>query len=357
MLIVDEIPKAKTLSLAELLYYQAKHKLSDLHLSSGKAPYFRSLDGDIIQLPHFVKEVAEEDLKTIFSRLLPEHEWNEYLANNETNIVLDFEKTGRFRTNVFLDQHGIGVVMRYIDQRIFTAEEYEIPRFILDLTYQSSGLILITGKNNAGKTTFLVSLLDYINSHQKKHIVVLEDPIEHILENKLSIITQRQIGTHSSNFNTAMEQVLRQDVDILVIGEMRSIESIDTALRLAETGYLVIGTLHTANIVNTIERIIDIYPPDKAPEILTILSFVLEGVVCQKLIKNLKGERTMVREYLIPNQGIRSIIRRGLLDQLENAMAVNQKGGNKLFKQALNELVQKKVIDAETMHRELEGDK
>jgi len=327
-----------------ILAFQAEKNYSDVHFASGCPPYFRNEVGEIFPDKKFPNIVTERHLIEAFINILGKEEMERLQENREINAIFDGGKHGRFRTNLAYSQKGLGAVLRRVKTGLPDVSSYDIPPEILDLTRKQSGLIIIAGKNNAGKTTFLNTLLNYINESQARHIVTFEDPIEYVHENKKSVITQRAIGSHSKSFSNAVENVLRQDADVLVIGEMRSEESMDTALRLAESGYLVFGTIHTNNATNSIQRMVDIYPPERQKEIFALLSLVLTGIICQKLIPGTKRNRVMAREYCIMNDAISSIIRNGELEHLENAMTTSQNIGNMLFLTCLQNLVEQGEI-------------
>lgn len=339
--------------LSAILTLQAEQDSSDVHFHPGSPPFFRNHIGEIFPVPEFNRPISEEELRRAFEGVLKEEEMKILEEERELNTIFDDGDKGRFRTNLAYAEGGLGAVLRRIKIHLPTVEEYDVPQVILDLTKKQSGLIVIAGKNNAGKTTLLNTLLRHINETQARHIVTLEDPIEYVHSNKKSIVTQRAIGRHSKSFESAIENVLRQDADVLAIGEMRSIESMEAALRLAESGYLVFGTIHTGNTVHSIKRMVDIYPPERQKEIFSLLSFLLSAVICQKLIPGVHDSRIMAREYCIINDAIASLIREGELEHLENAMTTSKNAGCMLFLTALQELVEQNQITGKAALDEL----
>ena len=332
------------LTMEELLRTMVERGGSDLHISAGSAPRVR-VDGNLVELPQ--TEVLGPDLtkRMVYSVLD-----NQQIARFEQDLELDMSfglaGVGRFRVNVFYQRGAVGSVMRTIPYEIFPFENLGVPiqicRKLCDL---GQGLVLVTGATGSGKSTTLAAMIDYINQSRQEHIVTIEDPIEFVHRNKRCLVNQREVGTDTLGFNQALRRVLRQDPDVVLIGEMRDKETIEAGLTLAETGHLTFATLHTSNCVQTINRIIDVFPSGQQNQIRTQLSFVLEGVFCQQLLPKLNARgRVLTCEIMVPNNAIRSLIREDKCHQIYSHIQAGAKTGMRTMNQSLCESYKANLI-------------
>ena len=280
---------------------------SDLHLSTGSPPIFR-LHGDMERLNF--KELSHEEVKAILYEILTEKQKADFEAKHDLDCAYSVPGLARFRCNILMTHRGIGAVFRIIPSKILTVDDLGIPEGVRKLTLLKKGLVLVTGPTGSGKSTTLAAMIDLINSTRREHILTLEDPLEFVHENKQSLVNQRQIGEHSDTFSSALRAALREDPDVILVGEMRDLETISLAMTAAETGHLVFGTLHTNSAAKTIDRIIDAFPKDGQEQIRTMLSESLKGVVCQQLLKTVDGKgRVAVLEIMVGTPAIANLIR------------------------------------------------
>ena len=258
---------------------------SDLHLSAGHKPRWR-VDGDILTLEdgHLL---GEEEVYTLFKPIMDQRNIDEFDAINDTDFAYAIEGLARFRCNLFRDRRGIGAVLRQIPSKILTMEQLGLPAAVEKLCHQPKGLVLVTGPTGSGKSTTLAAMMDYINKTRKSHVITLEDPVEFVHQSKQSLFNQREIGPHTESFSRALKAALREDPDIVLVGEMRDLETVHLALETANTGHLVYGTLHTATAISSIDRIIDMFPAGQQNQIRSILGESLKGVVSQTLLKKM----------------------------------------------------------------------
>jgi len=310
-------------ALGQLLKALIENKGSDLHLTENARPALR-LGGEITFLKTQV--LKGNDIKGIIFSVLSSQQQEKFLENKELDFSFGVNGLGRFRGNVFFSKGNVGVVLRAIPQNIPSAEDLGLPPIMLEMTARSNGLILVTGPTGSGKSTTLAAMIDYLNTHEAGHIVTLEDPIEFVHQHKSCIVNQREVGSDTENFSRALKSLLRQDPDIVLIGELRDLETIESALTIAETGHLVFGTLHTNSCVQTIARVVNSVPAEKKDQIRTLLSFVLQGIMAQQLIPskvNPKG-RELALEILNPTGAIRNLIREDKMHQVYSAMQMGQ---------------------------------
>ncbi len=343
--IVISMSEEKPLYLQEMLEFMVGKRASDLHLSTACRPCVR-IDGDIVVLEDYAF-LSEEGLWQELEKVLPETNRREFQESHDTDFAIDIKGLARFRVNVFRDHRGIGAVFRQIPSRITSAEALGVPQAVLGLCDLPKGLILVTGPTGSGKSTTLSALIDHINRNQKKHIITVEDPVEFVHENKLSLINQREIKTHTESFKKALRAALREDPDVILVGEMRDLETIAIAIEMAVTGHLVFGTLHTATAIGTVDRIIDQFPPNQQAQIRSMLADALAGVVAQMLCKKREGGRLAAYEVLIVTPGIANIIREGKTFQIATMMQTGKALGMKLLNDSLADLVDKGEVDPE----------
>jgi twitching motility protein PilT len=275
--------------------------------------------------------------------IAPQNNREQWLANKDTDFAYETESS-RFRVNVFADRNGLCAVLRRIPTQVMTAEDMGLSRFILDLCHLHKGLVLVTGPTGSGKSTTLASMIDYINRNRDDHILTIEDPIEFVHPHKRCLVHQREVGVHTQGFKAALRAALREDPDVVLVGELRDLETIAIALETAETGHLVFGTLHTNTAPSTVDRIIDQFPADRQPQIRTMLSESLKGVVAQTLCKKVGGGRAAAMEILIINSAISNLIREGKTFQIPSIMQTQRGAGMVTLNDALFELVKKKVV-------------
>jgi len=326
------------ITLEELLRIMVERGGSDLHISAGSAPRVR-LDGALAEIPQTEVLGPEQTKKLVYSVLD-----GQQIARFEQDLELDMSfglsGVGRFRVNVFYQRGAVGSVLRTIPYEIFSFEQLGLPRDVcLRLCEINKGLVLVTGATGSGKSTSLASMIDYINQTRQDHIITIEDPIEFVHRNKQCLVNQREVGTDTMGFNQSLRRVLRQDPDVVLIGEMRDKETIEAGLTLAETGHLTFATLHTSDCVQTINRIIDVFPAYQQNQIRTQLSFVLEGVFCQQLLPRATGRgRALAAEVMMPNSAIRSLIREDKCHQILSHIQTGAKVGMRTMNQSLYEL-------------------
>jgi len=322
------------LSIKELIEALLQRGASDLHITAGSPPKLR-IHGKLQNTEY--DPLEPDDTKAIIYSILT----SEQIAKFEKELELDFsfglQQLGRFRTNVFVQRAAIGAVLRVIPYKVKTFEDLGLPQKVCEsLCSLPKGLILVTGATGSGKSTTLAAMIDYINMQRQCHIITIEDPIEFLHPNKNCLVTQREVGSDTHKFSNALRAVLRQDPDVVMIGEMRDLETIEAALTLSETGHLTFATLHTSDAVQTINRIVDVFPDYQQQQIRTMLSFTLQGVFCQQLVPaaNAKG-RVLSAEVLLANPAVRALIRDDKSHQIYSIIQTNQKVGMISMNQSL----------------------
>jgi twitching motility protein PilT len=318
-------------------------RASDLHLCVGAPPLVRH-DGEIKPLPGRAP-LTPADTQRILWPIAPERNRQEFERRHDTDFAYELGGVARFRCNLFMDRKGMGGVFRVIPSKILTAEEMGIPREILQLCHLPKGLVLVTGPTGSGKSTTLCALIDYINRHRADHVITIEDPIEFVHENKRCLINQRQVGEHTDSFKDALRAALREDPDIVLVGEMRDLETVAIAIETAETGHLVFGTLHTSSAPSTVDRIIDQFPADRQSQIRVMLAESLKGVISQVLCKKIGGGRVPVMEVLISTPPVANLIREAKIFQIPSVMQTSKKQGMCLMNESFTDLVKRKVVE------------
>ncbi|MCS7184543.1 MAG: type IV pilus twitching motility protein PilT [bacterium] len=333
-------------SIEELLKIMAERKASDLHITAGSPPVLR-IDGILVPT-EYEKLTVEMCQKLIYS-ILDEKQRKKFEETSELDCSFGVKGIGRIRMNVYRQRGAIGAALRAIPSTFYTFEELGLPAIVYEVVKKTKGLVLVTGPTGSGKSTTLASMINYINENRACHIVTIEDPIEYSHSHKKSIINQREVGSDTYSFAEALKHVLRQDPDVILIGEMRDFETIQAALTIAETGHLVFATLHTPDAPSSINRIIDVFPPHQQSQVRTQLSMTLQAVFSQLLLPKAQGfGRVLACEVLIATAAVRNLIREGKVEQLYNQMQTGSKFGMQTFNQALYELVLKKQILLET---------
>ena len=324
-----------------LLKFIVDNAASDLHLYSHNVPMVR-LDGDIRRLDG--DPLMPDEVEEMIIGSMPQHNLEEFNSCFDTDFAYAIEGVGRFRVNVLMDNNGIGAVFRQIPEIIPSADQLGLPPAIRKLCELNKGLVLVTGPTGSGKSTTLAGMIDLINDTRTDHIITIEDPIEFVHHNKLCVINHREVHRHTDSFKRALRAALREDPDIVLIGEMRDLETIEIALETAETGHLVFGTLHTNTAPTTIDRIIDQFPADRQAQIRTMLSESLKGVISQTLLKKNSGGRVAAMEVLIINSGVANIIREGKTHQIMSMMQTGKKFGMQTLNDALLQLVTDDIV-------------
>ena len=316
---------------------------SDLHVCTGVVPMVR-LHGEMMPLEER-GPFAEEELTAVLMEICPARNREEFDKTNDTDFAHTIEEVARFRANYFRDRKGIGAVFRQIPFEILPPELLGIPPQVLELCYLTKGLVLVTGPTGSGKSTTLATLIDVVNQKRADHIITIEDPIEFVHPNKKCLVNQREVGTHTDGFKRALRAALREDPDIVLVGEMRDLETIAIAIETAETGHLVFGTLHTTTAPSTVDRIIDQFPADRQEQIRTMLSESLRGVISQVLCKKKGGGRVAGYEVLIANAAVANLIREGKTYQLVSVMQTGKNQGMQTMNEHLFHLVRTDVVD------------
>jgi twitching motility protein PilT len=333
------------MDILEVLRTAVKYGASDIHLVPGRPPFLR-INGVMQGLD--VSPLTNEDTQKIIFGVLSEKMIEKFKRENELDTSLSEEGVGRFRLNVLEQKDGIGAVLRVIPVDIPDAEDIGLDENLIRLTKTPRGMILVTGPTGSGKSTTLACMINIINRDRKKHILTIEDPIEYVYPKLNCVITQREIGSHSNSFKDSLKRALRQDPDIILIGEMRDLETIATALTLAETGHLVFATLHTTDAAQTVDRIIDVFPPYQQQQVRTQLSVSLRAVICQQLLPLANGKgRIAAREVMIVNSAISNLIREGKTHQIYNAIEMGAQFGMKSLDKDLADLVRTETVTFE----------
>ena len=316
---------------------------SDLHLTSGLPPHIREhgemapLEGEAVLTPERMKELLFE--------VAPDLNRDEFTKDGDTDFAYEIPGVARFRANFFMDSSGPGAVFRVIPSKILTVQDLGLPASILSFCNLARGLVVVTGPTGSGKSTTLAAMIDHLNNTRRHHIVTIEDPIEFVHENKQCLFHQREVRRHTRDFKIALRASLRQDPNIILVGEMRDLETIEAALAAAETGCLVFGTLHTNTAASTVDRIIDQFPADRQPQIRTMLSSSLRGVVAQTLCKKIPKGRVAALEILVGNSAVGNCIREGKTYQIPSIMQVGTKLGMRSMNDSLFQLVKDGVVD------------
>ena len=321
---------------------------SDLHLCSGTVPMVR-LDGEMRKL-NGTEEFSNEEAQKIIEEFMPERNKKEFWECYDTDFAYELPGTGRFRVNVFMDNNGIGTVIRQIPVKVWSADDLNLPKSVRDFCYLSKGLVVVTGPTGSGKSTTLAAMIDLINAERTDHIITIEDPVEFVHQNKNCLVNHRQVHKHTQSFKRALRAALREDPDIVLVGEMRDLETVEIAIETAETGHLVFGTLHTNTAPSTVDRIIDQFPADRQDQIRTMLSNSLKGVIAQTLLKKEGGGRVAGLEVLVVNSGVANIIREGKTHQIPSMMQTGKKLGMQTLNESLFELVEKGTVTVEEAH-------
>jgi twitching motility protein PilT len=333
-------------TLYELLSMMIEKNASDLHITTGSPPRFR-IDGKLMHIDE--PPLTPTDTKSVCYSILTDAQKHKFEENNELDLSFGIKGLSRFRGNIFMQRGAVAGAFRTIPFGIRGFKELGVPEIVNELIKKPRGLILVTGPTGSGKSTTLAAMVDKINSERYDHIITIEDPIEYLHTHKKCLINQREVNADTTSFKTALRYVLRQDPNVVLIGEMRDLETIEAALTVSETGHLTLATLHTNSAVQTINRVIDVFPPHQQEQIRVQLSFVIEGILAQQLIPKKSGQgRVLAVELLVPNPAIRNLIREDKIHQIYSMMQTGQaKFGMQTMNQSLFDLYSKGLLSYE----------
>ena len=329
------------MDITELLAFSVKNKASDLHLSAGLPPMIR-VDGDVRRIN--VPALEHKTVHALIYDIMNDKQRKDFEEYFETDFSFEIPEIARFRVNAFNHNRGAGAVFRTIPSKILTLEDLGCPSVFKDISDQPRGIVLVTGPTGSGKSTTLAAMIDYKNESEHGHILTIEDPIEFVHESKKCLVNQREVHRDTLGFSEALRSALREDPDIVLVGEMRDLETIRLALSAAETGHLVFGTLHTSSAAKTIDRIIDVFPAAEKGMVRSMLSESLRAVIAQTLLKKIGGGRVAAHEIMIGTAAIRNLIREDKVAQMYSAIQTGQQYGMQTLDQCLQDMLQRGVI-------------
>jgi twitching motility protein PilT len=331
------------MDISELLLFVHKEGASDLHISAGEPPMVR-IYGEIKRIE--IPPLTREDLHVMLYDVLNDRQRKKFEEVNELDFSLELKGVARFRVNAFRQQRGDGVVFRVIPQKILSLEQLGLPKGLREVCQNERGLVLVTGPTGSGKSTTLAAMIDVLNNSLKGHVITIEDPIEFVHESKNCLINQREVGAHTLSFSNALRSALREDPDIILVGEMRDLETISLALTAAETGHLVFSTLHTSGAAKTVDRIIDVFSAEQQSQVRAQFSESIQAIISQVLLKRRDGRGLVpALEIMIGTPAVRNLIREGKVAQLPSAIQTGQKFGMITLDQSLKDLVSKNIVD------------
>jgi twitching motility protein PilT len=337
---------ALTYSIDDLLEQMVARKASDLHISVASPPAVR-VRGEVERLEEY-EPLTNEDTQQLLYRILSSEQQKQLEIKRQLDFSHSVPGLARFRVNVYFQKECVGAAFRMIPDELKTLEELGIPPTLHQLAEKPRGIVLVTGPTGSGKSTTLAALIDEINRNRAEHILTIEDPIEFLHRHKRCIVNQREIGPDATSFAEALRAALRQDPDVILVGEMRDLETISTALTAAETGHLVFGTLHTQSAPSKLDRIIDVFPPEQQEQVRIMIANSLQGVVTQTLLPTADGVgRVPALEVLLPDDAVRNLIRQGKVEQIYSVMQTNSSRGMQTMEQSLSDLIQRKIVKLE----------
>ncbi|WP_372858778.1 type IV pilus twitching motility protein PilT [Pseudoalteromonas sp.] len=329
------------MDITELLAFSVQHKASDLHLSSGVSPMIR-VDGDVRRIN--IPALGDKEVSSLVYDIMNDNQRKDYEQNLEVDFSFEVPNLARFRVNAFNSNRGPAAVFRTIPSDVLTLEDLGAPDIFKQISDNPRGLVLVTGPTGSGKSTTLAAMVDYINQTKHHHILTIEDPIEFVHDNKLSLINQREVHRDTRSFSNALRSALREDPDVILVGELRDLETIRLAMTAAETGHLVFGTLHTTSAPKTIDRIIDVFPGEEKDMIRSMLSESLRAVISQTLIKKVGGGRVAAHEIMLASPAIRNLIREDKIAQMYSSIQTGASQGMQTMDQCLTNLVNRGII-------------
>lgn len=332
------------MDITQLLALSVEQGASDCHLSSGEPPLLR-IDGDLKKLDHPV--LTKEEVHAMVYEIMNDAQRKVFEESHECDFSFEMGDIARFRVNVFMHRRGAGAVFRIIPTKIRSLEQLGMPPILKQLCDKERGLILVTGPTGSGKSTTLAAMIDYLNETFEDHILTIEDPIESVHTSKKCLINQRELGPHTHSFANALRAALREDPDVILVGEMRDLETIQLALTAAETGHLIFATLHTSSAPKTVDRVIDVFPPNQQAQIRAQFAESIEGVITQTLLKKKGGGRVAALELMTGTAAVRNLIREGKVHQILGTIQVSQKDGMQTMDMALMDLVTRGIVSKE----------
>lgn len=333
------------MDISQLVKLANDQDASDLHISAGEPPMMR-LSGSIRKLK--CPPLTEEQTQQMLYDIMNDAQRRQFEETNDIDFAMQVGEKVRVRVNIFRQKRGMGAVFRKIPTDILSMEQLKLPEILADVCKREKGLILVTGPTGSGKSTTLAAMLDRINAEEETHILTIEDPIEFVHKSKKSLINQREVHNHTKSFAAALKAALREDPDIILVGEMRDLETIQLALTAAETGHLVFGTLHTSSAPKTVDRIIDVFPPEAQGQIRAMFSESIQAIVTQTLCKKVGGGRVAALEILMGTSAVRNLLREGKIHQIPSIMQTSQNVGMQTMDMALADLLAKGMISKET---------
>lgn len=349
------------MDISQLLTFAYQQNASDLHVAAGEPPMIR-VDGSMKKVK--VPPLEEEQTQSMIYDIMNDSQRKVFEEFSDIDFSIELGDMARFRVNVFRQHRGLGAVFRKIPSKVLTMEELKLPSILAQLCRREKGLILVTGPTGSGKSTTLAAMLNQVNEEVEGHILTIEDPIEFVHQSKKCLVNQREVGPHTKSFANALKAALREDPDYILVGEMRDLETIQLALTAAETGHLVFGTLHTSSAPKTVDRIIDVFPPEQQAQVRAMFAESIQAVITQTLCKKIGGGRAAGLEILIGTTAVRNLIREGKLHQIPSVMQTSQSVGMVTMAMALTNLVESGQITRETaiektgdanMFKELDG--
>ncbi|WP_261816010.1 type IV pilus twitching motility protein PilT [Vibrio gallicus] len=339
------------MDITELLRFSVKHNASDLHLSSGLPPMIR-IDGDVRRLE--IDALSETEVHNLVFDIMDDAQRSEFEAKLELDFSIELDSVGRFRVNAFQQSRGASAVFRTIPMTIPSLEQLDAPAIFEQIANYERGLVLVTGPTGSGKSTTLAAMVDHINRNQNKHILTIEDPIEFVHHSDKCLINQREVHRDTHSFKAALRSALREDPDVILVGELRDMETISLALTAAETGHLVFGTLHTSSAAKTIDRVIDVFPAGDKNMVRSMISESLKAVIAQKLLKRVGGGRVACHEVMMANPAIRNLIREDKVAQMYSVIQTGAAHGMKTMEQSAREMLQKGLVSVDEVNAKIE---
>jgi len=344
LLVPDDLPPNYRALIDELLRATVEKQASDLHLCCEQPPVYR-VDGHV-ELDGEREPLEADELFRMLFAITPQRNRDQFLKHHDTDFAYAIEGVSRFRANLYFDRRGPAAVFRAIPDDIVPADELGLSKEVRELALLNKGLVLVTGPTGSGKSTTIASLIDLVNEQRREHIITIEDPVEFVHPNKQCLVNQRQVGVHTDSFKSALRAALREDPDVILVGELRDLETMEMAIETAETGHLVFGTLHTTTACSTVDRIIDQFPADRQAQIRVMLSESLRGVISQTLVPRKGGGRVAAHEILLMNSSISNLIREGKTFQIESQLQTGKKQGMRTLNDDLLRLIQEDLVDA-----------